>query len=1303
MKRKKRTLLRIILVPALIVVLLQGLLPFLTVVFSGVKKSLEDNTIQMDNHLVENSKVILENDMIENWRSVYKESDMLTMVLSSMLQENGVDITEFLGDSELQQRYLEGVFSKLVDVLQYNETSGLFLILANDSPTDAEAAYHGFFVRDSDPQSKTIGNTDLLMERGSKALSHDMSIPLDSAWSKDFHFMGYGVRSADDFFYKPYLAGIEHSDSRMSDLGYWSKPFVLENHYMDNHNMITYSVPLLYDGVIYGVLGAEISENYLLKYFSVQELDSSLNAGYALMICNEDGSYDFVTGKGALYDTVFRSGSHVELLRQEDDRLYRVRNAVAGKQNIYAVIKPLSLYSNNVPYDDTDWVLCGFVTENSIYSFGKSLYTRMLAAIFATLIFGIVILTILIRYITKPVYQLMESVRGGVEKLHEFKSSDILEVDELHSVIEGLTDSQVEAEKLIMEEKERYRIAVESSHDMFFSFRRQSRMLEIVNSNGRDGIWDCNVHPEYLDNDCIYPDDKERVWGLIDGGDSELYLEFRLRKTDEDEYRWVKLTGRVVKDVKGSNDYVVGCIHDIQHRKELEEEQRKKQIYDAVTNFYRAEYGMECIKKEYRNNNSGVLILIDIDGFSHLNDQYGLFFGDIIIEQLALMTWPYFCAEGLKHGVYVRADSDVLLMWFENGDTAQIKNIVDELRKKFAGICNEEYLLLNFRCGIVHTNEGDDFEDSIRHLKLALQEAKEGQTDTVIYRPGIVAGQPRIDDVRFKGVDSFEQFRHLSPTSITLNLLDRTGEIKPVLDILSIKLYDYFNIRNFIITKYNADYLVNSMSYCRRHEGKLKEWNGIVRCGGAECRSFIDGRKLQRLFAIGSDEYIDPTIREFIDGGNGYVFHMKDNDIYSGSILYIDCERKLSPDEEKNLEEISAIIQNRVNLQRHDLSDKAKSDFLARMSHEIRTPMNGIMGMTEIALEEGQTDKRRLDCLKKIQSSSGYLLGLLNDILDMSKIESGKMHLVYEKCNLRKSLDDIKNLMDARMAEREIHFKLDIDLKHSWFIFDELRVKQVLMNMLGNAVKYTDRGGNICLTAKETEADDGLSQVYFSVEDDGIGIAKDKQQLIFQRFEQADDSEKARRQGTGLGLSICSSLVHMMNSEIELDSEPDRGSKFSFTISIRWIADEEAEIKAENVKLDLSGKRALVVEDNALNMEIIHLLLEKYGLEVDEAENGQLALKKVEQSSPGYYDMIIMDIMMPVMDGLEATKEIRRLPRADCQSIPIIAMSANAFDEDVKRSLASGMNAHLSKPINVKKLEETLASILSVHSGDMAD
>ena len=583
-------------------------------------------------------------------------------------------------------------------------------------------------------------------------------------------------------------------------------------------------------------------KNLMLLYFNVKDLDNSLNAGYALMEDQGDGQYKMILGKGALYDVAARTGETLKLKESNKTQLYQVAGATVGKQNVYAIVKPLSLYSNNVPYEDTNWCLCGLITEKSIYGLGNSVYKIILAAIVGSTILAAFCVYFLVTYVTKPVNRLVEGVRGGVEGIHAFTPADIAEIDELHDVIENLTDAQQQAE-----------------------------------------------------------------------------------------------------------------------------------------------------------------------------------------EQLL-----------------------------------------------------------------------------------------------------------------------------------------------------------------------------------------------------------------------------------------------------------------------KRLEEVCTIIQNRMNLERHDLSAQAKSEFLARMSHEIRTPMNGIIGMTEIALQNEQTEEKRIDCLKKIQSSSGYLLNILNDILDMSKIESGKMQLVYGRYNLKKLLDNVETLMESRMSERQISFTKQINLIHEWFYCDELRINQVLLNLLSNAVKYTHKGGNVCLTVKEICDEKEKASLYFSVQDDGIGIEKEKQKLIFQNFEQADESEIARRQGTGLGLAISRRLIHMMDSEINLESELHKGSNFSFTLKLKYLESVEEVKDSSEKSLDLKGKHILIVEDNELNMEIIHTILDEYKAKIVEAYDGQQALERIRQSKEGEYDLILMDIMMPVMDGLEAAREIRKLPRDDCKTLPIVAMSANAFDEDVKKSLASGMDAHLSKPINMEQLEKTL-------------
>ena len=488
MGKRKKTLLKIFLIPILGIVLIQGIVPFLTLVFSGIKSNLEENNIRVVNHIVENRQVVLENDMVEKWRSVYQESEELNNSLSQILAANDTGVQDFLESKQVQEQYLEKVFPEMIDALQYSMTSGIFLILANDSPVGKEADYRGFFVRDSDPQTRTDSNADLLLERGNKKLSHNMEISLDSAWSTDFHFMGDGQRDADKFFYEPYTQAVQNTKANMRDLGYWAKTFILEDHYMDNHQMITYSVPLLYDGTVYGVVGVEISLNYLSNYFSVRDLDNDLNAGYALMVQNTDGKYESIVGKGSLYDIVYRDDHALEFTADSGDELCKIKGTQLGKQDIYVVTKPLSLYSNHVPYDDTDWVLCGFVTEDSIYGIGRSVYIKMITAIISGALFAVVLVYCLIRYVTKPVYRLMESVRGGVAGIHNFKNSDILEIDELHGVIETLTDEQMQTETQLLEEKERYRIAVESSQDIFFTYRKKEKILEVVNSDHFDGV-----------------------------------------------------------------------------------------------------------------------------------------------------------------------------------------------------------------------------------------------------------------------------------------------------------------------------------------------------------------------------------------------------------------------------------------------------------------------------------------------------------------------------------------------------------------------------------------------------------------------------------------------------------------------------------------------------------------------------------------------------------------------------------------------------------------------------------------------
>ena len=1295
--KKKKSLWNIFLIPILIIVFVQGAVPFLTLIFSGIRSNMENAVIGLDSHTVENRKVVLENDMIEQWSSVYKESDSLSSALTKVLSDHQMDMQGFMGSGKVQEEYLETVFYDMVEVLQYNSTSGIFLVLGNDGDTDSEGEYKGFWVRDSDPQTKTASRTDLLMERGSKVLSQNMSISLDTSWHTDFHFQGNGKRDADDFFYQPYITAENYVDSRtsMKNLGYWSKPFILEDFYKDNHKMITYSAPLVYDKTVYGVLGIEVGVNDLTKFFQVKDLDSDLNAGFALVVDHGNGNYEGIAGEGALYDAVSRDGSDFVLEEPVQENLRLVQGAAIGKQQIYGLVSNLELYSRNVPYEDTQWALCGFVTEDSVYGLISDVYERILGAILGSALMAVILVYFLVQYATEPVYHLVESVRGGVKGIHGFQESGIQELDELHKVIENLTDTQMQTENQLLEEKERYRIAVESSQDAFFTYKCKEKLLEIVNSKGNDGVWDCGKHPEFLDNDSIHPADKAKLVNAVKSSDGVLDVDFRLQHANG-EFQWVNLSGSITFDENKERSRVVGCIHNVHQHKLLEQAQKRKQIYDSITSFYRLGSGLEVVETLCRDDPEGVLVLLEIQQFSKIDERYGLIFGDIILEQFAGLLAKRFQEDGLNGGIYIRAGADQMLVWLPVCTTGPIVRSVQGLEKEFGALTDEKHLSLSLKCGIAVTGSRNSLSEALEQTKTALTAARHGKQEIMFYEELSTVEKACAVDVAFAEVASLERLKEMTLSSIALNLFDRDGDTSVVLDILSLKLQEKYHLTDIVITHFNGEYMVNNLLYCWKTWEKKDGWDGMVHCSEKQYQHFVETQEMQQILTSGESILKEPLIQPFASGRNDIVFHMTDNGQYSGSIVFQDIDQEVLEKKEecKCLEEISAIIQNRLNLERHDLSAKAKSDFLARMSHEIRTPMNGIIGMTEIALKDGQTEERRIDCLRKIEYSSEYLLGLINDILDMSKIESGKMRLIEEKCNLMEMIQGLRPLLEAKLNENNIQYIADIQLKNHWFMADSLRLNQVLVNLLGNALKYSRPDGHVWLTVRETEEEKGFSNLYFQVRDDGIGIAPEKQQLIFRQFEQADNSENARKQGTGLGLAISRRIVRMMDSDIKLESEPGKGSSFSFNVKLQPVSGEKTTVTSQPEEISFPGKRILVVEDNELNMEIICTILENYGIKTEQAVNGKEAVRRMEESVPGYYDMIFMDIMMPEMDGLEATRTIRNLDREDCKKIPIYAMSANAFDEDVKRSLASGMNGHLSKPVNLQVLEKTLQKVL---------
>jgi Signal transduction histidine kinase len=403
---------------------------------------------------------------------------------------------------------------------------------------------------------------------------------------------------------------------------------------------------------------------------------------------------------------------------------------------------------------------------------------------------------------------------------------------------------------------------------------------------------------------------------------------------------------------------------------------------------------------------------------------------------------------------------------------------------------------------------------------------------------------------------------------------------------------------------------------------------------------------------------------------NGYVLSLTDTSVYSAMIT-----------------EVTA-------------ASKAKSAFLANISHEIRTPLNAVIGMARVAKESIGNSEKTSASIEQITKASNHLLELLNNVLDMSKIESGNFTIASEPFSLNASMNEVIDIFTQRCGEKNITLTAEIGELPPKVNGDSLRLKQIIINLLGNSVKFTNQFGNVCLTVY-SEIDDGEITLNVKISDSGIGMTPEQMERLFKPFEQADNTISVRYGGTGIGLAISQHLVGLMGGIITVESQPGKGSEFSFAIKLPIAEDDTNSVcdrEETPNEVDLSGKRILVADDIEINRIIMSELLAKTNVTIEEAEDGVQALEMFERKSENYYDLIFMDIQMPNMDGYEAVSKIRAMKRSDAAKIPIVAMTANAYREDVEKALEAGITVHMAKPINIDEMYRLIPRLINLSS-----
>lgn len=1297
----------------MIIMLIQALLSLGTMIFSGTTRLLDQYLVSMLNQTVENRKILLENNMTQLWSNVAEEEAAASEALERLLAKRNISVSEFLASENAQNALLESLLDQCLYMLRKNSVTGAFIILANDQLENGAGECKGIYFRDSDPSVNPGDYSDILLERGSTKFSTALNIPLDTTWTTNFEF---GNDTSDGFFCDVYNAAVERPELGYKNLGCWSAPFYLGGNVRSSgYRMISYTIPLITeDGEVYGVLGIELSEAYLKDFLPFRELNDT--SSYVLAQAEPDGTWRPILATGTVIGDA-KSSDRISLSETKYSNLYELSGSI--RDEAFATVKTLRLYNTNTPFSDREWILAGVQREGTLFGVGRTILRNMTLAIVVSLVFGVLCVSIIVRYVTRPIHRLVECIRQSSQtRLAPFETSNILEVDELHDVIENLTDMQRAAEYDLMEEKERYRIALQSTTDMLFSYDVAADEMTVYNvASDKKPEESEQVRRHVLDGigetGLLYPDDAPAFFNVLKNEAAEdVQLVFRAKLNDHSEFQWMELKAHSIRDLNHHRVKVLGSIRNIHEQKLDELERQRRMRYDPVTGLYEHSYGQSILRPIVNQNRPGSLVMADMDNFRELNERYGMVFGDAVLESAARLLREL-CKEQIPSGeasdapewVGVRMGGDELLLWLAGFSAQEAARFMARYGERMESLYPGLEFSLHFSCGISYCpgecadrDTSDLYAKKIHHARQALAIAKTRQgAGTVIYTG--TREQLEECDGRELAINEISSLNitTLNIVSTVFNFFDKSTDISNIMPVLLDKLGHFYHASDISIITADYDFGTFYISNQWHLDGKRRAKNSVTRMEHDKFEMTMEyiGRGICEFSAetVSFAQFV--VFMGIYPDSRGVIIPLYDNGQCVGAITFaMPADQPFWTETERHdMAEVTKIIETNLNREKYDLASQAKSEFLSRMSHEIRTPMNAIIGMTEIAQREKTDPLKVEDCLIKITRSSQYLLSLINDILDMSKIESGKMKLDIINFSLESMVDAIQNMVYPQAKQKNITFTVDCQNGGEWFCGDNLRISQVLVNLLGNAVKFSPEGGRVMLYISQKPQDETHTALYFSVRDNGIGVSREDAERIFNSFEQAESGTTRNYGGTGLGLAISDRLIRMMGGKIDLDSVVGQGSDFHFTLVLE---NGYAENKTDrsDVTVDFTGRRVLLVEDNELNTEIARTLLEMEGFVVETALNGQEAVDDFAAHDPGYYDVILMDIQMPVMDGLEATRQIRKLERPDARTVPIVAMTANAFDEDMKKSIESGMNGHVAKPVDIETLLGVIGKII---------
>ena len=1321
-----------IFMPTIAVMLLQAVLIGVVLMVNGTLKSMDESATESLYRNAENRIITLQNMMVHTWSNIDRlELDISDAASEYMISKN-LSRDDVFGVPEREKELLFSLSESLIYTMRTTSATGVFAffidgeaVLASDS-----AALNGLYFRDFNPIMNSADYSDIQLEKGPAAIAQQSGIPLSSLWSEVYRVNAANSSTWDSLF-APYQAALDNPGLAVSDMALWSDTHYMDpDSKMDSNSCISYTRPLFFEGELIGVIGVEMQIEYLEKYFPASDIGEM--GGYMLLQYREgeDGSGDIDCTVSAVTGSYIKrladAGASVTIEHTAEPHIYEVTSDHFEPSSF--AMQTMKLYNSNAPFSDRKWGLAAVMPDSILFENSAKTRSGVISSSLISLVLGFILMLIFVRMSTKPLLSIASQIEhGNPDDLVGVENSKTYEINLLCDTINEMKRKRKDIEIALREEGERYLLALESAIDAFIEYDIPNDRLRIYffvedSEETQKQQLTYRVIEGFrktagIESIC-HPSDMREFESVLCGTRSEP-CQMRIRAdvfshiTDipsDDGYYWFSFKAIQIRSDGETLEKTIGSAKEITDEKLREFALIETSRRDLTTNAYNREYGNMIISGQTENVvNIGTdccILAIVINNFNEMEAYYGRIFGAIVLREISA---GILALDPDIHGLIRWGNAEFIAFSYES----EIDRIITRLRQVCETIYTGENELIKpaVNIGISTCRGGIVDELDAERAFTAAYACGSGKTG---FNFRFANNEPVSESVIQSGVSVYTgiDISKEAIVGLTFSLFEHTNDMKSVVNILLRLLGGLYLLDHIIICEYDEDFGSNQVIYQwvaadSRSRLYTSDMERTQHADFADFTSCLDERGLV-MYDTNSSKSFSDGVRKLLcvpenTGFAALCCAMYEKGRQTGRTVFISMNKNHRPTETDmfSLYEVTKIISTRFNLEKSNSASLAKSEFLSKMSHEIRTPMNAIIGLTRMAKEAEQNTELVRNNLDKIDLSAKHLLSLINDVLDMSRIESGKLKIEERPFSLSHAVSNIENLMRPQFEEKGIEFVISCELSHAYLEGDDQKLSQVIINLLSNACKFTSRGGKVVLLISQQLDNDGNTcKCLFSVKDDGIGISEEDHFNIFNAFEQSasGNREAGNPRGTGLGLAISNNFIAAMGGRIELISEKGVGSEFYFTLEFKCNEDP-AQTGKDIVPVmsedRFSGKRVLIVDDNEINLEIAVFLVEDIGFETEIAKDGKEAVDKFFASEPGYYDAIFMDINMPVMDGFTATREIRRhVERADSRSIPIIAMTANAFSEDAAKSVEAGMNAHVAKPIDVDFLYATLEKLL---------